>query len=134
LDLRDVRRTLPLHPLDGSPYYLAAFLIGAYQEILGDLHNLFGDTNTVHVRLSEEGEEILETTIKGDTVSEVLNYVQFSHRELLSRLQTAVETAVQKNLIGHSEAGRILKFYESGLLSYTYLEQPHPEPVNTPRE
>ncbi len=67
-----------MHPFNGADYYLGAFLLGAYQEILGDLHNLFGDTNTVHVRLSPTGEMILDSVIKGDTVREVLNYVQFS--------------------------------------------------------
>ena len=79
IDRRDVKRTLPLHPFDGGDYYLGAFLLGAYQEILGDLHNLFGDTNAVHVRLGETGEIILDSVIKGDTVREVLNYVQFNH-------------------------------------------------------
>ena len=78
IDRRDVKRTLPLHPFNGEPYYLGAFLLGAYQEILGDLHNLFGDTNAVHVSLNEDGEVILDTVIKGDTVREVLEYVQFN--------------------------------------------------------
>ncbi len=72
IDRRDVKRTLALHPFNGGEYYLGAFLVGAYQEILGDLHNLFGDTNTVHVRLSDTGETILDSVIKGDTVREVL--------------------------------------------------------------
>ncbi len=77
IDRRDVKRTLPLHPFNGEPYYLGAFLVGAYQEILGDLHNLFGDTNAVHVSLDDNGEVVLETVIKGDTVREVLDYVEF---------------------------------------------------------
>ncbi len=124
IDRRDVRRTLLLHPFDGSPYYLASFLIGAYQEILGDLHNLFGDTNTVHVSLSEQGEVVLQTIIKGDTVNEVLQYVQFNGRDLINRLQTAVEKAVHENRLDHQEAGRLLRFYEEGLHGYTYLEEP----------
>ena len=78
IDRRDVKRTLPLHPFNGQDYYLGAFLLGAYQEILGDLHNLFGDTNAVHVRMGDTGEVILDSVIKGDTVREVLNYVQFN--------------------------------------------------------
>jgi arginine decarboxylase len=124
IDRRDVRRTLLLHPFDGSPYYLASFLIGAYQEILGDLHNLFGDTNTVHVDLSEQGEVVLQSIIKGDTVNEVLQYVQFDGRDLINRLQTAVEKAVHENRLDHQEAGRLLRFYEEGLHGYTYLEEP----------
>ncbi|MBX9626991.1 MAG: biosynthetic arginine decarboxylase, partial [Gemmataceae bacterium] len=79
IDLRDVRNTLELHPYTGDePYYLGGFLLGAYQEILGDLHNLFGDTNAVHVSLEEDGTPNVDTVIKGDTVTEVLNYVQYS--------------------------------------------------------
>ncbi len=122
IDRRDVKRTLRLHHYDGRPYYLGAFLIGAYQEILGDLHNLFGDTNTVHVDVSETGEVLLESIIKGDTVREVLDYVEFESGALLTRLQTAVETAVRENRLSHQEAGRFLKFYEDGLNGYTYLE------------
>ena len=82
IDLRDVRNTLELHPFNGEPYYLGAFLLGAYQEILGDLHNLFGDTNAVHVSVDEDGEVNFDDVIKGDTVREVLAYVQYSADEL----------------------------------------------------
>jgi arginine decarboxylase len=129
IDLRDVRRTLPLHEFDGSRYFLGAFLVGAYQEILGDLHNLFGDTNAAHVDLSPEGEVRLEAIVKGDAVNQVLRYVQFSEKDLVHRLQTAVETAVQCGLIGHRDAGRFVKFYEAALRGYTYLEEPElPDP------
>ena len=124
IDRRDVRRTLQLHPFDGSPYYLAAFLVGAYQEILGDLHNLFGDTHAVHVDMNSKGEVVLHTMIKGDTVSEVLGYVEFNHSDLVNRLQVAVEDAVQNDRLSHEEAGRFLGFYESRLNGYTYLEPP----------
>ncbi|MFV1966951.1 MAG: biosynthetic arginine decarboxylase [Pirellulaceae bacterium] len=122
IDLRDVKRTLLLHPFDGSPYYLGAFLIGAYQEILGDLHNLFGDTNAVHVDLQENGEVTLEAIVKGDTVSEVLQYVAYDDKDLTHRLQTAVEKAVQTGLLDHREAGRFVRFYEAALQGYTYLK------------
>lgn len=124
IDRRDVKRTLLLHQYDGQPYYLSTFLIGAYQEILGDLHNLFGDTNTVHVDVGPNNEVILEAIVKGDTVREVLDYVEFDHSDLVTRLQTAVETAVRENRLGYQEAGRFLKFYEDGLNGYTYLEEP----------
>src|SRR6187399_1009374 len=107
IDRRDVKRTLQLHHFDNEPYYMGAFLIGAYQEILGDLHNLFGDTNAVHVDLSETGEVLLETIIKGDTVAEVLDYVQFKGRDLMNRLQATVESAVREGRIDHQQAGRI---------------------------
>ena len=119
----DARRTLRLHPFDGSPYLLGAFLVGAYQEILGDLHNLFGDTNAVHVRLTGTGEVVLESIIPGDTVSEALHYVGFDHRDLVHRLQLAVENAVQEGRLNHRDAGRCLKFYEEALRGYTYLEE-----------
>jgi arginine decarboxylase len=123
IDRRDIKRTLPLHTFHGEPYVLGAFLIGAYQEILGDLHNLFGDTNAVHVSLTETGEVILESMIKGDTVTEVLNYVQFPRSELIHRLQDAVERAVRQGLLDNLEAGRCMKFYEEALNGYTYLEE-----------
>jgi len=123
IDRRDVKRTLPLHAFNGEPYILAAFLVGAYQEILGDLHNLFGDTNAVHVSLGENGDVILETVIRGDTVREVLDYVQFSAKTLLEEFRRDVETALRDGRIGYEESGRLLRFYEDGLNGYTYLEQ-----------
>jgi arginine decarboxylase len=124
IDRRDVRRTLRVHAFDGSHYVLGAFLLGAYQEILGDLHNLFGDTNAVHVNLTDEGEIQLETIIKGDPVTQVLEYVQYKDRDLISRLQSAVETAVRQGRIDHQQAGAFVRFYEDGLRGYTYLEEP----------
>jgi arginine decarboxylase len=123
IDRRDIKRTLPLHPLNGQPYILGAFLVGAYQEILGDLHNLFGDTNAVHVSLGEGGEAVLNTVVKGDTVREVLDYVQYSARALIEQFRADVESALREGRIGYEEAGRLLRFYEEGLNGYTYLEQ-----------
>ncbi len=123
IDRRDVKRTLPLHPFNHDPYILGAFLVGAYQEILGDLHNLFGDTNAVHVSLGDDGGVILNTVVKGDTVREVLDYVQFHARTLLEQFRTDVETALRDGRIGYEESGRLLRFYEDGLNGYTYLEQ-----------
>jgi arginine decarboxylase len=122
IDRRNVKRTLRLHPFDQSPYYLGAFLVGAYQEILGDLHNLLGDTNAVHVRIDDNDQVILETVVKGDTVQEVLNYVQFSAEDLLADFRRDVETALRAGRIGYEESGRLLRFYEEGLSGYTYLE------------
>ncbi len=122
--LRDVKPVLELHPFTGEPYYLGAFLLGAYQEILGDLHNLFGDTNAVHVRVDESGEVYIEAVIKGDTVREVLHYVQYSADELLAQMRRDVEKAVRANRISLSEARLLLRFYENGLEGYTYLEEP----------
>jgi arginine decarboxylase len=125
IDRRDVKKTLPLHPFLGEPYYLGAFLVGAYQEILGDLHNLFGDTNAVHVSLGDNGEVILNTVIQGDTVREVLDYVQFNGRALLDQFRSDVEAAVREGRLGYEESGRLLRFYEEGLNGYTYLEDAH---------
>jgi arginine decarboxylase len=125
IDRRDVKKSLPLHSFKGEPYYLGTFLVGAYQEILGDLHNLFGDTHAVHVRLNDNNTPILEAVIKGDTVKEVLNYVQFSHGSLLEQFRLDVEKAVMDGRMGYEESGRLLKFYEEGLYGYTYLEDTH---------
>ncbi len=125
IDRRDVKRTLPVHTVNGEPYYLGAFLLGAYQEILGDMHNLFGDTNAVHVSMDDEGEVVLETVIKGDTVREVLDYVEFNVEGLMRQFRTSVELAVRESRIGYEEAGRFLRFYEDGLQGYTYLEDSH---------
>lgn len=124
IDLRDVRNTLELHTYDGRPYYLGAFLLGAYQEILGDLHNLFGDTNAVHVSVDENGDYSIDHVIKGDTVREVLAYVQYSAEELTARLRKDVEKAVRAGKISLAESRQLLRFYESGLDGYTYLEEP----------
>ena len=122
IDRRDVKRTLPLHKFNGEPYYLGAFLLGAYQEILGDMHNLFGDTNAVHVALAENGEVVLETLIKGDTVKEALEYVEFDVNVLIKKMRTDVEQAVREGRLDFQECGRLLRFYEEGLNGYTYLE------------
>ena len=125
IDLRDVRNTLQLHPVrDGEPYYIAAFLLGAYQEILGDLHNLFGDTNAVHVRMEADGTPNMDTVIKGDTVTEVLNYVQYSAEILTNRVRKEVEKAVRAGRMSPQESREFLGFYENGLAGYTYLEEP----------
>ena len=124
IDRRDVKRTLPLHTVNGDPYYLAVFLIGAYQEILGDLHNLFGDTHAVHVSLDERGNVVLDAVIKGDTVKEVLDYVEFDAASLVRKLRNDVEHAVRAGKISYEESGRLLEFYEEGLQGYTYLEEP----------
>ncbi|MBA4064623.1 MAG: arginine decarboxylase [Isosphaera sp.] len=124
IDLRDVRTTLELHPYDGGePYFIGGFLLGAYQEILGDLHNLFGDTNAVHVSLDDDGTPSIDSVVKGDTVTEVLNYVQYSAEKLTDRARKDVERAVRQGRITAGEAKQYLKLYEAGLEGYTYLEE-----------
>ena len=123
IDRRDVKKTLPLHSFNGEPYILASFLVGAYQEILGDLHNLFGDTNAVHVQLDGNGAVVIDALIRGDTVREVLDYVQFKSTTLFEQFRRDVELAVREGRIGYEESGLLLRFYEDGLNGYTYLEQ-----------
>ncbi len=123
IDLRDVKSTLELHPFKPEePYLLGAFLIGAYQEILGDLHNLLGDSNAVHVSLNADGQIVIDDVIKGDTVNEVLKYVQYDPQVLLKNMLQSIERAVRANLITVAESGQLMKFYEDGLDGYTYLE------------
>jgi arginine decarboxylase len=124
IDRRDVKKTLPLHAFNGDPYYLGVFLVGAYQEILGDLHNLFGDTHAVHVSLDEAGNVRIESVIKGDTVREVLDYVEFDMDTLIKKLRDSVEAAVRDGRVDVEASGRMLRFYEDGLHGYTYLEEP----------
>jgi arginine decarboxylase len=120
IDLRDVKHFLDLHPLNGEPYYIATFLVGAYQEILGDLHNLFGDTDAVHVRLDGDDYRI-EHVVEGDSVTEVLSYVQYSKEDLVARVRRAVENAVREKRLSPAESGRLMRRYEEGLEGYTYL-------------
>ena len=122
IDRRDVTHTLRLHAFDGSPYYVGVFLVGAYQEILGDLHNLLGDTHAVHVSLDPTGAVVLDAVIKGDTVREVLDYVEFDADALVAKLRSDVESAVRSGFLDFEESGRLLRFYEDGLRGYTYLE------------
>jgi len=119
-DLKDVKHLLELHAVNGEPYYIASFLVGAYQEILGDLHNLFGDTDAVHVRLDGDDYRV-EHVVEGDSVSEVLSYVQYSKEDLVSRVRRAVEAALREKRLTMAESGRLLRRYEEALEGYTYL-------------
>jgi arginine decarboxylase len=122
IDRHDVKHVLDLHPVNGEPYYIAIFLVGAYQEILGDLHNLFGDTDAVHVRLGEGDRLEIEHLVEGDSVEEVLGYVQFSKPELVERARRAIELALREGRITVEESARLRRRYEQGLSGYTYLE------------
>ncbi len=124
IDLRDVKHVLELHPRpEGADYYLGIFLVGAYQEILGDLHNLFGDTNTVHVQLSPEGEYDVKEVVAGDTVSEVLSFVDYSPSDLLGRLRNNVEQALRKKLMTIEESRTLINRFRQGMIGYTYLDR-----------
>jgi arginine decarboxylase len=124
IDRRDVKDVLELHPfLAGQPYYLGAFLLGAYQEILGDLHNLFGDTNTIHVSLDPEEGYTIEGVVNGDTVTDVLRYVRYNRDDLVARVRRAAETALRAKRMTLEESRQLVRSYEEGLSGYTYLEQ-----------
>ena len=121
IDQHDGRDALELHPWTGTPYYLGVFLVGAYQEILGDMHNLFGDTDAVHVRVDEAGTAALEHIVAGDTVREVLAYVQFDSTELVERIQKSLDAALRAGKIDHERAQRVLKRFRANLEETTYL-------------
>jgi arginine decarboxylase len=113
---------LPVHPLKGrDPYYLGVFLVGAYQEILGDLHNLFGDTNAVHISVDENGYKI-DQVIDGETVAEVLEYVQYNPKKMVRTVESWVTSSVKAGIISLEEGKEFLSNYRSGLYGYTYLE------------
>ena len=124
VDRHDVKKTLELHSLrPGEPYYLAAFLVGAYQETLGDLHNLLADTHAVHVSVDADGEVSIDEVVEGDTVSEAMRYVQIDAADLKAAMRRDVERAVKARLITVPESHQFLRFYEQGLEGYTYLEE-----------
>ncbi|HWU43390.1 MAG TPA: biosynthetic arginine decarboxylase [Bdellovibrio sp.] len=116
--------TIRLHEYtEGQQYYLGVFLTGAYQEILGDLHNLFGDTDAVHISLNGVSYTI-DHYVPGDTVTEVLSYVQYGRSEMVDNVRQATEESIQKGTITKQEAKLLIKHYEEGLSGYTYLEDP----------
>lgn len=118
------QRTLPLHSLDGDPYYLGCFLVGAYQEILGDLHNLFGDTHAAHVRIQPDGRYTIDRIDIGDSVADVLDYVHFSAAELLQSITRAADRAVAQNQMTDEQRTSLIHCFEQGLEGYTYFEYP----------
>lgn len=121
IDLRDVKSVLELHNLKpGEPYYLGIFLSGAYQEIMGSLHNLFGDTNAVHIQLTPKGYQI-EHVVKGDTMKEVVSYVQYDAEDLVENMRQRCEQALAENRITLQESQLLLQNYERSLGRYTYL-------------
>src|SRR5262249_34525669 len=128
IDLRDVRDTLTLHSLNGNgasqePYYLGFFLMGAYQDIMGDLHNLFGRVNEVHVFLDpdEAAGYYVEEIIEGNTIVQALGAVQYDENELKRQMKAQMDAAIKSDRLKPSEAMRLLDEYERGLKEYTYL-------------
>jgi arginine decarboxylase len=126
-----ISKTLPLHrEKPGKAYLIGIFLTGAYQEILGDLHNLFGDTHAVHIRMDGDHYE-LEQVVEGETVSGVLDYVQFHETVLVDRMRRQVQAARNQAKLTASEANAFLRFYQEGLKGYTYLEEDAPAGPST---
>jgi len=123
IDSRDVKDALELHAWNGEPYYIGMFLVGAYQEILGDLHNLFGDTDAVHVRLEDDGDYRVEHVEEGEDVSDVLRYVQYEPKLLVEKVRRTVESALRSGQINLEDSTRLRKRYEQGLREYTYLSR-----------
>lgn len=128
------QKYLEVHNLThGQPYYLGAFLTGAYQEILGDLHNLFGDTDAVHISVTENGYQV-DHVVEGDDVKEVLQYVEYQRSELLERIRKAAESSILKGTLSRPEARLLLQHYERGLSSYTYLTEESAMPFSPLKE
>lgn len=122
ISTRNFSYHLPVHELNSKePYYLGVFLVGAYQEILGDLHNLFGDTNAVHIKV-KGNEYVIDKVIEGETVADVLDYVQFNPKKMARTVEVWVTTSVKKGIISAAEGREFLSNYRSGLYGYTYLE------------
>jgi arginine decarboxylase len=123
IDRREVKDFLELHALNDDDYYLGIFLVGAYQEILGDLHNLFGDTHAVGVSTAPNGGYLIDHVVAGDTVTEVLNYVSYNRDDLVARMRKFTENALRAGRISLDESRQLLRIYEEGLAGYTYLER-----------
>ena len=124
IDLNDVRETLPVHRLNnGEPYYIGFFIMGAYQDIMGDLHNLFGRVNEAHVFLDEDEESgwYIEETLEGSTISEVLSTTQWDKNELTRQVKAQVDAAIKSDRLKPNEAMKLLANYEKALKGYTYL-------------
>jgi arginine decarboxylase len=122
IDREDVAKILPLHEFKpGTPYYVAVFLVGAYQETLGDLHNLLGDTHVVGVHM-ENGKPVYTHEVEGDTVADVLSYVEYDTKELVGRFRSFAEQAVSKGNISPSERREVMDLFRNGLSGYTYFE------------
>jgi arginine decarboxylase len=123
IDLHDVKASLELHPfVPGEPYFLGIFLVGAYQEILGDLHNLFGDVNAVHIRADAVRGYAVKSIVEGDVVRDVLMYVSYDHRQLMERLRRAMERALSAGMMTFEQSAALGKHFEAGMNGYTYLE------------
>jgi arginine decarboxylase len=122
IDSKEVKSYIKLHELrPGEPYYIGLFFVGAYQEILGDLHNLFGDTNAVHVEVGQNGDVEFTCIVAGDTVREVLSYVQFDAQDLTERLRRSIEKSLRDGSLTPEDSAKLQRRFREGLEGYTYL-------------
>ncbi|MCK6552409.1 biosynthetic arginine decarboxylase [Myxococcota bacterium] len=125
IDLHDVKNTLELHPFSpDQPYFLGVFLVGAYQEILGDLHNLFGDVNAVHISYHPQEGYRVKHVVEGDRVKDVLQYVSYDQRSIMATLRESIERALANGWMTFEESANLVRHFEAGLSGYTYLEDP----------
>jgi arginine decarboxylase len=125
IDLHDVKNSLELHNFNpGQPYFLGVFLVGAYQEVLGDLHNLFGDVNAVHIAFDAERGYSVRHVITGDLVRDVLAYLEYDQVTMMARLRQSIEAALSRGHITFEESASLVKHFEAGLAGYTYLVEP----------
>ena len=124
IDPQGMKSTLDLHPLkEGEEYYLGVFLVGAYQETLGDLHNLLGDTNVVSVRIQEDGSYEFARELNGDSISDILAYVEYDPRKILEDIRHAAERAVREKRLTPTQRYALMQAYEDGMRGYTYFER-----------
>jgi len=123
IDLRDVKHVLPLHELNHGEYYIGVFLVGAYQETLGDMHNLLGDINVLHVRVTDENKIHLDRLTPGDSVREVLSYVEYDPSEMLRRIYRTSENATKAGKINEDDRQLINDLFSAGMKGYTYFER-----------
>ena len=136
IDLQDTKDYLTLHPLNNKPYYLGIFLTGAYQDIMGDLHNLFGRVNEVHVFLEDDEPNgfYIEEALSGSRIADVIEGVQYKQEELCRRMKAQIDHATHKDIVKPREGVRLLELYESQMLNKTYLNTDHSTPKRRPRQ
>jgi arginine decarboxylase len=135
ISLREVKRTLELHRVrKNDPYYLGVFLIGAYQEILGDMHNLFGDTNIVHVDTDGQGRPRLHHIVRGERVQDVLGHVEYYEKDLLRDMRRHIEDSLDRGLMTLEESALVWRRFEAALNGYTYLSRDSAQHAKAPTQ
>jgi arginine decarboxylase len=126
IDLHDSKATLELHEYkENEPYFLGIFLVGAYQEVLGDLHNLFGDVNAIHIEFAQTSGYKIRHIVSGDTIKDVLSYVQYDPSTVMAQLRQSIETALSQGKMTFEQSAVLIRHFDASLNGYTYLDQPH---------